>query len=106
MRVKFYREHKYVSAALNNLERLIAKTDFRKEDEIARARNAWNELSHMLQNHAKYEEEKLHCLLERKGSTLHLHAHSQHEEMDAAFPRIDVLFDAVLKETEEETRIE
>lgn len=28
MRVKLYREHKYVSFALSELERLIAKTDF------------------------------------------------------------------------------
>jgi len=28
MRYQFYREHKYVSSALNDLERLIARTDF------------------------------------------------------------------------------
>ena len=106
MRVKFYREHKYVSAALNNLERLIAKTDFRENAEIEKAKKEWVDLSSMLQGHAKYEEEKLHSLLEKKGSTVHLHAHSQHEEMDAAFPQIDALFDAVMSEVDRAKKIE
>src|SRR3989344_4703764 len=106
MRVKFYREHKYVSSALNNLERLIAKTDFRENAEIEVARKEWTEVSNMLQEHASYEEERLHPLLERKGSTIHIHAHSQHEEMDATFPRIDALFDAVMREDDQDVRVE
>jgi hypothetical protein len=106
MRVKFYREHKYVSAALNSLERLIAKTDFRKDAEVEVARSEWVDLSAMLHGHAHYEEERLHPLLERKGSTVHRHAHHQHEEMDATFPRIDALFEAVMREEDQDTRVE
>lgn len=105
MRVKFYREHKYVSAALNSLERLIAKTDFRENSEIEAARKEWTEVSSMLQAHANYEEERLHSLLEKKGSTVHLHAHHQHEEMDAAFPRINTFFEAVMREEDPEIRV-
>lgn len=106
MRIKFYREHKYVSAALNSLERLIAKTDFREDAEIEAARKEWIEVSAMLHAHANYEEERLHSLLEKKGSTVHLQAHHQHEEMDAAFPKIDALFEAVLGEDDQEIRVE
>lgn len=106
MRVKFYREHKYVSAALNDLERLIAKTDFRENAEVEQARKEWEDISEMLQGHAKYEEEKLHSLLERKGSTVHMVAHSQHEEMDAAFSRIDSLFDTVIGEEDQDMKVE
>jgi hypothetical protein len=106
MRVKFYREHKFVSAACNELERLIAKTDFRDKDQIEVARKAWTELAGMLQDHAKYEEERLHALLERKGSTVHLHAHGQHEEMEATFPEIDRLFEIVREESDRNKRVE
>jgi hypothetical protein len=106
MRVKFYREHKYVSHALNSLERLIAKTDFRRNAEIEKARLEWTEVSGMLYAHAQYEEEKLHPLLERKGSKVHLLAHSQHEEMDAAFPQIDSLFQRSLSEEDPERKVE
>ncbi len=106
MRVKFYREHKYVSAALNDLERLIAKSDFREDNQIETARKEWTELAGMLQDHAKYEEERLHALLERKGSAVHLQAHEQHEEMEAAFPKIDRLFDVLKKELDRNKRIE
>lgn len=106
MRIKFYREHKFVSAALNDLERLIAKSDFRKNDQIGAARKAWNELAGMLQDHAKYEEERLHSLLERKGSVAHLQAHDQHEDMETAFPKIDGLFDLLMKESDRNKRVE
>lgn len=106
MRVKFYREHKYVSAALNNLERLIAKTDFRKNAEIEKAKAEWVDVSGMLQGHAQYEEEKLHSLLEKKGSRVHLLAHDQHEEMDAAFPEIDSLFNTAISEENQDRKIE
>lgn len=106
MRVKFYREHKYVSAALNSLERLIAKTDFRKNAEIEEAKAEWADLSGMLQGHAEYEEEKLHSLLEKKGATVHLLAHDQHEEMDAAFPEIDSLFSAAIREEDQDRKVE
>lgn len=106
MRVKFYREHKYVSAVLNDLERLIAKTDFRKDEEIQNAKKEWFSVSKMLQGHAAYEEEKLHPLLEKKGSKAYLLAHSQHEEMDVSFSRIDFLFEEVMKEEIQEKKIE
>lgn len=106
MRVKFYREHKYVSAALNNLERLIAKTDFRQNEEIEEVRAKWANVSRMLHGHAKYEEEQLHSLLEKKGSTVHLLAHDQHEEMHAAFPEIDSLFNEVISEDDQDRKVE
>lgn len=106
MRVKFYREHKYVSAALNNLERLIAKVDFRKNTEIEGAKEEWADVSSMLRGHAQYEEEKLHSLLEKKGSTVHLLAHDQHEEMDAAFPEIDSLFNVAISEEDQDRKVE
>lgn len=106
MRVKFYREHKYVSAALNDLERSIAKVDFRKNRQIEEAKREWDEISSMLQGHAEYEEEKLHSLLEKKGSKVHLLAHHQHEEMDSAFPKISLLFDMAIKEEEQEKKVD
>ena len=106
MRVKFYREHKYVSAALNDLERKIAKTDFRNDQEIEEVMHEWGEILEMLQGHAEYEEERLHTLLERRGSTIHLKAHAQHEEMDEALSQIEDLFQQALNETNEEIKVE
>lgn len=42
MRYQFYREHKYVSSALNDLERMIAKTDFRKAQEVVSVNEAFS----------------------------------------------------------------
>jgi hemerythrin-like domain-containing protein len=87
MRYQFYREHKYVSSALNEVERLIAKTDFSNDIDIKKVEEAFQGLSDMLKGHAYYENEKLHALLKAKGShvfeTLEKdHAHQDQELLD------------------------
>jgi hemerythrin-like domain-containing protein len=80
MRYQFYREHKYVSAALNDVERLIARTDFCDSEAVHQVDEAFEALSQMLQGHAHYENERLHALLEKKGSKVHLHATDDHAD--------------------------
>ena len=41
MRAKLYREHKYVSFALNELKKLIAKTDFSTDEAIAHVQDEY-----------------------------------------------------------------
>lgn len=96
MRYQFYREHKYVSSALNDVERLIAKTDFRSNDETINAQIAFQELSEMLESHAYYENEKLHTLLSNKGSSVHLDAENDHKSQDEAIAKIRSLFHQIL----------
>ncbi len=55
MRVKLYREHKYVSFALSELERLIAKTDFNDDAAIDRIQSEWQRIREMLEGHAYHE---------------------------------------------------
>lgn len=66
MRVKLYREHKYVSFALSELERLIAKTDFTDDAAVAEIQNEWLRVKEILERHAHHEEHNFHALLERK----------------------------------------
>jgi hemerythrin-like domain-containing protein len=82
MRYQFYREHKYVSAALNDVERLIVRTDFCDSDAVHKVAEAFDALSQMLQGHAQYENERLHALLEKKGSKVHIHATDDHAHQD------------------------
>lgn len=95
MRYQFYREHKYVSAALNDVERKIARTDFRDPKEVQEASQAFHDLCSMLQGHAEYENTCLHTLLEEKGSKVHLHAADDHGHQDEALHEIEGLFDLV-----------
>ena len=70
MRYQFYREHKYVSAALNDLERLIAQTDFCNSTAVEEVKNSLSELTELLEGHAQYENERLHLLLKQKSSSI------------------------------------
>ncbi len=95
MRAKLYREHKYVSFALSELERLIAKTDFTDDAEIARIQSEWKGVREMLEGHAHHEENNFHALLEKKGSTIHHEAHDDHEKQEETLENLEQLLDAV-----------
>lgn len=95
MRVKLYREHKYVSYALSELERLIAKTDFTDDAAIAQIQNEWQHIKKMLEGHAHHEEHNFHALLERKGSTIHHEAHKDHGHQEKTLKDLQYLLDAV-----------
>lgn len=78
MRYKFYREHKYVGAAINDVERLIAKTDFTSATETVKVKEAFDAMFSMLKGHADYENSRLHWLLRDRGSDVYRHAEEEH----------------------------
>lgn len=104
MRYQFYREHKYVSAALNDLERLIAKTDFRKKEEVASVRQAFQALKGMLEAHAAYENEKLHTLLKGK-SHVYEHVEEDHVHQDEQLEHIQELIARIPQASTNEEKI-
>ncbi len=82
MRYKFYREHKYGSFRFDELERLIAKTDFRRDEELNKIKQAFEELIGLLEAHAHYEDTALHVLLKQKNSEVYKHIEEDHEHLD------------------------
>ena len=82
MRYRFYREHKYISFALNELERLVARTDFRVDAEVFGVKEKFEWLTFLLQGHARYEDDRLHTLLTNKGSTIHETIEAEHCHQD------------------------
>lgn len=105
MRYQFYREHKYVSAALNDVERLIGKTDFSKPQEVTSVNAAFQELKEMLQGHAQYENERLHILLKNRHSIAYEHAEEDHAHQDTQFLEIQELIDSIPKAASDQERI-
>jgi len=106
MRYKFYREHKYVSFALNDLERLVAKTDFASDAELGKVVQELESAVGMLKGHAQYENEKLHELLKKKGSALWEHAEADHLHYDEALENLQDMIGKVKQCSTNEERIE
>ena len=88
MRHLLYREHKYVSAAFNNLERVIAKADFREEEDLSKVTQNFEELVGMLMGHAAHEDNSFHTLLAQKGSSVHAGAEEDHIFLDKQILKI------------------
>jgi hemerythrin-like domain-containing protein len=82
MRYKFYREHKYVSAAFNDAERLIAQTDFTDPVQVAAVKSGFHELVELLKGHAHWEDTALHELLRKKNSPVAVTIEKDHEHFD------------------------
>ena len=106
MRYKFYREHKYVSFALSELERLIARTDFRSPTQVEKIGEEFASLAQILEGHAHYENERLHELLRKKGSKIHLDIEGDHEQQNDLLQQLESLLKKLLEPQEEEQQIE
>lgn len=104
MRYQFYREHKYVSAALNDLERLIARTDFCDAAALEDVKRDFDSLSDMLKGHAQYENERLHVLLKEKNSVEHIE--EDHAEQDRQLEKIGEMIRNISLESEPGRKIE
>ncbi len=105
MRYQLYREHKYVSAALNDLERLIARADFRDDKAVEDVSEQFETLVSMLKGHAQYEDERIHTLLEAKGSVLHNHAEGEHAQQEEQLAAIHNLIDNVRNATSDDDKV-
>lgn len=106
MRYKFYREHKYVSFCFNELERLIARTDFRNEQEVNDVAKEFEQLIELLEAHATYENESLHTLLKAKNSTVYKHIEQDHEHLDEQIISLRNLLTRISSAHAEDEKIE
>lgn len=106
MRYQLYREHKYVSAALNDVERMIAKTDFRQKEEAEEACKQFEEVALMLKHHAQYEDDEIHSLLSAKNSTVHEHAEDDHAAQDAQVEQVRMFFQQIDKAATDDEKID
>lgn len=108
MRYQFYREHKYVSSALNDLERRIARTDFCDLVALEEVKVAFISLSKMLKGHAAYENDRLHALLKQKNASSSIYAHIEedHVAQDRELLKIEEIIRGISQEFEREKKIE
>ena len=104
-RYQFYREHKYVSFVLNDLERLVAKTDFRIPAQVEKIEEEFNSMVQLLRSHAEYEDSKLHPLLQKKGSSIFQEAQEDHEHHDILFQTLQRLLEQIKTAPEEQLQI-
>jgi hemerythrin-like domain-containing protein len=108
MRYQFYREHKYVSSSLNDLERLIAKTDFCDRIAVEQVKKAFVELIGMLKGHAEYENGRLHALLRQKNSPSSIYAQVEedHVAQDEQLLQIEKMIQDIQLEQEDRKKID
>jgi hemerythrin-like domain-containing protein len=108
MRYQFYREHKYVSAALNDLERLIARTDFCDPVCVKDVKQNFEALAEMLKGHAQFENERLHALLKQKNvpATIYAHIEEDHVAQDQHLAEIETILQGISGLHDRERKIE
>jgi hypothetical protein len=95
MRYRFYREHKYVSYAVSELERLIAKTDFRNKAQVDIIKNELANIEALMTGHAEWEESSIHELLRKKQSSVHTSIEIEHKEHAAQFKELQTMIASI-----------
>ena len=83
-RYRFYREHKFITQKLAELDAMIAKTDFRFLPNVETINENLSDLTEMLMGHAFFENSSIHPLLREKNSNLYekIEMEHQHHEKD------------------------
>ncbi len=105
-RYKFYREHKYVSFALSDLEKKVAKADFCQKEEIEQIALEFKGVIEMLQGHAEYEDRALHTLLKAKNSPVYKSVEADHAAYGGMLENLEKLLNEALEAEGEELQIE
>jgi hypothetical protein len=95
MRYRFYREHKYVSYRVSELEKLIAKADFRNAAQINAVKNQLNDIEALMISHATWEESSIHVLLKKKNSSIHTQIEADHQEHIAQFKKLQEMINSI-----------
>lgn len=106
MRYKFYREHKYISFRFDELERLIARADFRENNQLNKIKEEFENLIELLEAHAQYEDESLHVLLKNKNSIVYKQIEEDHEQLDAQVTLLRNLLNKIGEAQNEDERVE
>lgn len=97
VRYKFYREHKYVSFVLNDLERLIARTNFQVPQEVKLVTEQFKSAIELLKGHAAYEDNSLHVLLKQKNSSVYEHIEKDHGLLSETIANLQLLLEYINK---------
>lgn len=106
MRYKFYREHKFVSAAVNDVERLIATADFTNPAAAQEVKTAFGGLLGLLSGHAHYENETLHALLKARGSAVFAQVEQDHEQYKTQLADLELRLSKAIASTTTEEQVE
>lgn len=106
MRYKFYREHKYLRFKFDELERMAAKADFRKREDLTKVQEEFEKLILILKAHAQYEDDSLHPLLKRKNSLVYIDIEHDHDGLDESIQTLRNLLNAIGDASTPEGKIE
>lgn len=82
---RLYREHKYVTLVMNELDNKIGKTDFRDLEQIQAIAYDLNNIINLLGFHAKHEDENIHVLLKKHNSSVFKEIEADHQNHEAVF---------------------
>ncbi|KTC86852.1 hemerythrin domain-containing protein [Legionella brunensis] len=103
---RLYREHKYVTSVMNELDNKIAKTDFRDINQIKEIANGLSNVINLLTFHAKHEDEKIHTLLKKHNSYVVEEIESGHQKHEAIFDHLKEKLALISKAESEREKVD
>lgn len=96
-RYRYYRVHKWISFEFSELERLIARSDFRLNTEVKIIKNQIKKLEVIMAHHADFEDSMIHALLEKKCSTAHTGVELEHQRHHAQYRDFKMQLNKILE---------
>jgi hypothetical protein len=89
----------------SDLERLIARADFRENKQVNKIREQLDSIETMMQGHAAHEDNKLHSLLRQKGSVVHHAIEKEHQHHEAQYGEFKRMLKQIIDTPPEEEKL-
>jgi hypothetical protein len=104
-RHRLYREHKLVTAYLNDFTRLVGTTDFTDDAQVTVVIEALDGRIGLLTNHAKHEDDNIHVLLKVKGLQVYEDIEKDHRGHGVVFSRLTDMVETICTSANPEERV-
>jgi hypothetical protein len=105
-RYRIYREHKFVTYTITEFTRFVSKVDFSLNANVYEVIERFNGVKGLMHGHAEHENSRIHVLLRKKKSTVHLETESDHANHDNVFKSLDLILAQILEITDSDLKCE
>lgn len=104
-RFRFYREHKYVIDMFMDFHQLVARCDFRDQQQVDKVITEFDKIVVLIECHAEHEDKAILELLKSKGSDVYKNNYQDHRDQHVFLLRMIDDLKALSALTDDDERI-
>lgn len=95
-RYRLYREHKYITAMMNDFVQFVQKADFKDDGATFEIKEKLCSLKSLMEGHAEHEDNAIHQLLRNHNLTIHESIELEHQDHQKQFKELEEILNNII----------